>query len=203
MDYNKGMNEETLRKNISQKITFYRKAAGLTQLELAEKLNYSDKSVSKWERGDGLPDITVLSNMAELFGISVDDFISSAAPKKPIKLTKKHTLVPALSVGLVWLTVTFIYFVLAVAAPDLSRKWLVFIYGCPVSFIVTTVFSCLWWKTLYRILSISGIIWTLAACVDITLSIPNIYLIYAVAAVFQILVFLWFWLMSDRRKTGK
>lgn len=124
------MNEETLRKNISQKITFYRKAAGLTQLELAEKLNYSDKSVSKWERGDGLPDITVLSNMAELFGISVDDFISSAAPKKPIKLTKKHTLVPALSVGLVWLTVTFIYFVLAVAAPDLSRKWLVFIYGC-------------------------------------------------------------------------
>ena len=79
MVYNKGMNEETLRKNISQKITFYRKAAGLTQLELAEKLNYSDKSVSKWERGDGLPDITVLSNMAELFGISVDDFISSAA----------------------------------------------------------------------------------------------------------------------------
>ena len=115
MVYNKGMNEEALRKNISQKITFYRKAAGLTQLELAEKLNYSDKSVSKWERGDGLPDITVLSNMAELFGISVDDFISSAAPKKPIKLTKKHTLVPALSVGLVWLTVTFIYFMLAVA----------------------------------------------------------------------------------------
>ena len=194
MVYNKGMNEEALRKNISQKITFYRKAAGLTQLELAEKLNYSDKSVSKWERGDGLPDLTVLSNMAELF---------SAAPKKPIKLTKKHTLVPALSVGLVWLTVTFIYFVLAVAAPGLSRKWLVFIYGCPVSFIVTTVFSCLWWKTLYRILSISGIIWTLAACIDITLKIPNIYLIYAVAAVFQILVFLWFWLMSDRRKTGK
>ena len=203
MVYNKGMNEETLRKNISQKITFYRKAAGLTQLELAEKLNYSDKSVSKWERGDGLPDITVLSNMAELFGISVDDFRSSAAPKKPIKLTKKHTLVPALSVGLVWLTVTFIYFVLAVAAPGLSRKWLVFIYGCPVSFIVTTVFSCLWWKTLYRIISISGIIWTLAACIDITLKIPNIYLIYAVAAVFQILVFLWFWLMSDRRKNGK
>ena len=188
---------------LADKIIEERKKNGWTQEDLAQKLGVSRQSVSKWERGDGLPDITVLSNMAELFGISVDDFISSESPKKPIKLTKNHTLVPALSVGLVWLTVTFIYFVLAVAAPDLSRKWLVFIYGCPVSFVVTTVFSCLWWKTLYRILSISGIIWTLAACVDITLSIPNIYLIYAVAAVFQILVFLWFWLVSDRRKTGK
>ena len=61
------MNEDVLKKNVPEKITFYRKAAGLTQLELAEKLNYSDKSVSKWERGDGLPDITVLTNMAELF----------------------------------------------------------------------------------------------------------------------------------------
>ena len=101
------MNEDVLKKNVSEKITFYRKAAGLTQLELAEKLNYSDKSVSKWERGDGLPDITVLTNMAELFGVSVDDFVSSAPPKKPIKLTKKHTLIPALSVGLVWLATSF------------------------------------------------------------------------------------------------
>ena len=103
------MNEDVLKKNVSEKITFYRKAAGLTQLELAEKLNYSDKSVSKWERGDGLPDITVLTNMAELFGVSVDDFVSSAPPKKPIKLTKKHTLIPALSVGLVWLVATFVF----------------------------------------------------------------------------------------------
>ncbi len=197
------MNEDVLKKNVSEKITFYRKAAGLTQLELAEKLNYSDKSVSKWERGDGLPDITVLTNMAELFGVSVDDFVSSAPPKKPIKLTKKHTLIPALSVGLVWLAATFVFFVLAVAFQDLPRKWLVFIYGCPVSFIVTTVFSCLWWRTASRIISITGMIWTLAASVDITLKIPNMFLIYAVAAVLQILVFLWFWLISDRRRAGK
>lgn len=197
------MNEDVLKKNVSEKITFYRKAAGLTQLELAEKLNYSDKSVSKWERGDGLPDITVLTNMAELFGVSVDDFVSSAPPKKPIKLTKKHTLIPALSVGLVWLAATFVFFVLAVAFPDLPRKWLVFIYGCPVSFTVTTVFSCLWWRTASRIISITGMIWTLAASVDITLKIPNMFLIYAVAAVLQILVFLWFWLISDRHRAGK
>ena len=77
------MNEDVLKKNVSEKITFYRKAAGLTQLELAEKLNYSDKSVSKWERGDGLPDITVLTNMAELFGVSVDDLCPPRRPKSP------------------------------------------------------------------------------------------------------------------------
>ena len=94
-------------------------------------------------------------------------------------------------------------FVLAVAFPDLPRKWLVFIYGCPVSFTVTTVFSCLWWRTASRIISITGMIWTLAASVDITLKIPNMFLIYAVAAVLQILVFLWFWLISDRHRAGK
>ena len=107
------------------------------------------------------------------------------------------------AVGLVWLVATFVFFVLAVAFPDLPRKWLVFIYGCPVSFIVTTAFSCLWWRTASRIISITGMIWTLAASVDITLKIPNMFLIYAVAAVLQILVFLWFWLISDRHRAGK
>ena len=47
--------QELLAKNLA----YYRKASGLTQLELAEKFNYSDKSVSKWERGEGFPDVFV------------------------------------------------------------------------------------------------------------------------------------------------
>ena len=66
------MNQENVKQLIADNITYYRKKAGMTQAELAEKINYSDKAVSKWERGEGVPDVYVLCVMAEIFGISTD-----------------------------------------------------------------------------------------------------------------------------------
>ena len=63
--------EEQLRMQIAENIAYYRKQNGDTQAELAEKLNYSDKSVSKWERGDGTPDIYILAKIAALYKITV------------------------------------------------------------------------------------------------------------------------------------
>ena len=63
-----------LEKIVAANITELRKSRQLTQLELAEKLNYSDKTISKWERGDGLPDLKTICKMAEIFGVSVDYF---------------------------------------------------------------------------------------------------------------------------------
>jgi len=54
-----------------------RTAHGLTQAELGAKLNYSDKTISKWERGEAIPDAYVLTQIAELFGVTVDDLLSS------------------------------------------------------------------------------------------------------------------------------
>ena len=64
-----------LEKTVAANITELRKSRQLTQLELAEKLNYSDKTISKWERGDGLPDLKTICRMAEIFGVSVDYLI--------------------------------------------------------------------------------------------------------------------------------
>ena len=66
---------ENLRLIIARNITELRREAGLTQLELAEKLNYSDKAVSKWERAESVPDIAVLKAVADLFGVTVDELI--------------------------------------------------------------------------------------------------------------------------------
>ena len=66
--------ENDIQELLAKNLTYYRKASGLTQLELAEKFNYSDKSVSKWERGEGFPDVFVLKSLADFYGISVDDF---------------------------------------------------------------------------------------------------------------------------------
>ena len=54
-----------------------RTAAGLTQAELGAKLNYSDKTISKWERGEAIPDAYVLTQLAEIFGVTVDYLLSS------------------------------------------------------------------------------------------------------------------------------
>ena len=61
--------------NIGKNIAKLRKKAGLTQQMLAERLNMSNKSISKWEIGRGYPDVIALAQMAELFGVSIDYLI--------------------------------------------------------------------------------------------------------------------------------
>ena len=67
---------ENLKLIIAKNITELRRAASMTQLDLAQKLNYSDKAVSKWERAESVPDISVLKSVAELFGVKVDNLIT-------------------------------------------------------------------------------------------------------------------------------
>ena len=67
---------ENLKLIIAKNITELRRAASMTQLDLAQKLNYSDKAVSKWERAESVPDISVLKSVAELFGVTVDHLIT-------------------------------------------------------------------------------------------------------------------------------
>ena len=71
------MEEKDIKKIIANNICELRKTNKLTQVELAEKLNYSDKAVSRWERGDTLPDIDILLKICDLFNVSFDYLIST------------------------------------------------------------------------------------------------------------------------------
>ena len=192
------MQEETLRQSIARNLTFYRKLAGHTQAELAEQLNYSDKSVSKWERGEGVPDIYVLQQIAELYRITVNDLISTQEPQPPVK--KPRLLILLLSLGLVWLAATVLFFALMLLCPALPGKWLCFLYAVPVSGIILTVFTCLWWSLWKRCLSVAVIVWGLAVCIHLTVPLPGAFLIYVVAAVVQVIFILWFVLLHRQRK---
>ena len=108
-----------MRKTIAGNIAKYRKQLGMTQIDLSEKINYSDKSISKWERGDGIPDVPTLVQLAEIFGVSVDELIYPPKPQpelpvepesdaKPVDSTYgrfrwKHFFITLLSVAGVWL----------------------------------------------------------------------------------------------------
>lgn len=187
--------EEKLRECFARNLVYYRKALNLTQIELAEKLNYSDKSISKWERGDGLPDLAVTVQIAEIFGLSVNDMIAEK-PNRRLMTTRNKVIITLLSMGIAWLVATILFFLCEIIFPSIKSWWLFYIYAIPVSAIVGIVFSCIWWKKIHIFASISTLIWSSALCVMLTVNIataiPKISLIFIVAAVVQLLTVLWF-----------
>lgn len=182
--------EENLKKHFAKNLSSYRRQSGMTQLELAEKLNYSDKSISKWERGDGLPDLLVAATIAETLGVTLNDLISEREPKRILHRRNK-LIITGLSIGLVWLVATILFFILELAVENFI-SWIFFVYAVPISAIVSIVFTCIWWKKLYRFLSVSALVWSVAACVLISFPMPKMNLIFIIAAVIQVLTILWF-----------
>lgn len=189
------VSEEKLREYFARNLAYYRKALGLTQIELAEKLNYSDKSVSKWERGDGLPDLAVTVQIAEIFGLSVNDLVAEK-PRRKLMTTRNKIIITLLSMGVAWLVATVLFFLCEIIFPEVSVWWLFYIYAIPISAVVGIVFSCIWWKKIHIFASISTLIWSVALCIMLTVSVfiheHKIYLIFIVAAVVQVMTILWF-----------
>ena len=185
------ISEEKIRENFARNLSNYRKQAGLTQSELAEKLNYSDKSVSKWERGDGLPDLVNVAVIADLFGVTVNDLLSNKKKARPLLLRNK-ILVTMLSAGLVWLVATILFFIFTLILPDVYSWWKLFIYAIPAMSIVLVVFCGIWWGRLASFLSVLLLIWSIPTCFVIAFNIPKMPLIFAVFGVVQIMAALWF-----------
>ena len=67
---------------IAENLALFRKLNGLTQNELAEAIGYSNKSVSKWERGEGCPDMFVLLNLSDIYGVTVSELIGQTQKSK-------------------------------------------------------------------------------------------------------------------------
>ena len=183
---------------IASNIQTLRKAAGYTQSQLAEELNYSDKAVSKWERGESLPDIVVIKKIADLFKVPVDYLLSSdhseykSKHKEYTKLRKRNnTIITALSVGLVWFIATFMFFSFASFAPDINREWLVFVFAIPASMIVLLIFNSIWGKPRLNFLIISILVWTLLGAFYITFLSHNLWLIFTLGIPAQIIIILW------------
>ena len=97
------MLQEEIKENFSQNLCKLRKARNLTQLQLAEKLNYSDKAISKWEVGSVIPDVETLTHIAEFFGLTVNDLIYKKKQNILNAFFKNHLFITLSSIGLLWL----------------------------------------------------------------------------------------------------
>ncbi len=207
------MLENELKQNVAHNITALRKQNNMTQADLAEQLNYSDKSISKWERGDGLPDIYVLVKIADLFGVTLNDLIYLDSPGQIEEMTQKDTtypkrvLITGLAIGLVWFVATVAFFLLNVFIPDVQGLWMAFVYAVPVAAIVLVVFTHLWWGRVARCLSVSALVWGFTVMTHLTAilagNVRNMSLIYVATGVFQILVIMWYVYSYIRQKNRR
>ncbi|MBE6616954.1 MAG: helix-turn-helix transcriptional regulator [Ruminococcaceae bacterium] len=202
---------EDIKPIIAKNISELRTARGLTQMELAEKLNYSDKAVSKWERAESIPDITVLTNIADLFGVPLDYLVrihegapSSAVPAKTDETEKRiisknesrkkrnHGFITGMCIILVWLIAMTLYMILDLTIAD-RLTLLVFAYAVPVSMIVWLVFNSIWFNRRLNFLIISLLMWSLLACIHLTL-LPfgfNVWMMFILGVPGQIIILLW------------
>ncbi|MGN1223193.1 MAG: helix-turn-helix domain-containing protein [Christensenellales bacterium] len=191
-------NEESFKKIVAKQLVKYRKQNNLTQAELANKINYSDKAVSKWERGEALPDLYILNEIAKLYNISLQDIVSeesktTTSPVMESKLTNRFKFFIGLSSCILVLFIaTFIYAVLFALKVDTSKAYLVFLYAIPVTCIVGLVFNWIWGNVLNNFWFASGISWGLIIAIYYTLNIKELWLLFVATAVFQVLIIVWF-----------
>lgn len=195
------MNDLTvIKKIIGNNINKLRTASGMTQAELAEQLNYSDKTVSKWERGEAVPDISVLMDITDFFNVPLD-YITVEHDSIEIKTigTVKKTHVQAravitcMSLMLVWLVFTLVFVVVKIAYPQAHNEWLSFIYAIPVTMIVWLVLNTVWFNKRRNYLIITCLMWTALLSLVITfLSYDiNIAVILILGIPGQIIILLW------------
>lgn len=188
--------DEKLRKLIAENIAYYRKQNGDTQAELAQKLNYSDKSVSKWERGDGTPDVFILSRIAALYSITVQDLLRE---KKVPKARTKRALITILAVGLVWLAMTVLFCISHIFNILDEHAWLLFVYGIPITGVVCQVFCATWWTQLSQIFASSTIIWGIGVSLVLSIDVESVTLLFAICAVLEVLLVLFYILKIESR----
>ena len=219
------MNHEELKLQIGSNITLYRKARGMTQAELAQKLNYSDKAVSKWERGESIPDVLTLADIARQFEITLNELVygpaeeevPAAAPAEPAeprpepeksvprKITDRirhnRKVIQGLVSILVWIVVLAFYVLLD--SFELPYLWMLVLVGILAHAITLLSLRSAWQMYNWNMALISVIMWGSLAClhnVILLISHINIWRLYLMGLLGQLAIILWFKLIKKNKE---
>lgn len=189
---------EDLKLIFAENLSALRKKKGWTQLELAEKINYSDKAVSKWERGESLPDVVILKQISELFEVTVDymltrDHDTVVAPVSKRK-RRNRAMITGISAATVWLIGCILFFSLGFVEKASPGAWLIFLAAVPATCIVLLVFSALWWGKRLLLTTVSILVWSLLLFTFFTVLFVAdkiIWPIFIIGIPAQVIVGLW------------
>lgn len=211
------MDDEKLKKQIGANIASYRKRMRLTQVHLAQKLNYSDKAISKWERGESVPDVQTLVQLAGLFEVSVNDLlvdpnelpenpgrveqVMGRAVERTLKRKADKRIILMLSSLLVWFVALLIFVVLS--SIELPKSWLAFIYAIPANAIVLLSLRSAWKDFRWNQILISTIVWGCLVSLYVSLYVflhINLWKLFLLGIPGQAAVLLWFRLYRKPNK---
>ena len=210
------MDNEKLKILVGCNIAACRKRAGMTQAELALKLNYTDKAVSKWERGESVPDLITLIQLAELFGISLDALTAdpNALPEdagalqqtmdrvvqKTLKRKADKRIIVWLCSLIVWFVATLAFVV--VTSARLPYGWLAFLFAVPADAIVVLSLRSAWRDFRSNLGLISVMMWGVLASVFavLALALEPYWLIFLLGIPGQLAIFLWFRLFRTAKE---
>jgi len=199
---------EELNKIISENLISLRTKSGLTQLQVAEKINYSDKSISKWERGDAIPDVPVMLQLAKLYNVSLDDMVKKhekeqIKPKAKKFTLSQHTLISIIAFSFVWFLATIGFAVVYGLFGLYSKAYLSFIVAIPVSFLVLMILSFFWYPYFVSAIFCSIFLWTTILAITQCISAINLWLLYIIVIPLQLIVIFGFFLKKLIKKSNK
>ncbi len=193
--------QETLISNL----TALRKSRGLTQIELGEKINYSDKTISKWEKGDSCPNVEAVYKIARFYGVTVDDLLSEDFEQdKETAVQRQHNysklIISCLAVMAVWVIATIVFAALLLKSTPMP--WLIFVFAAPASAVVALVFNSMWGNTRFNYLIISILVWTLLTSIFLSALeyVKVLWVIFLIGIPIQIAIILWSQLKHQRKK---
>ena len=183
---------------IAKNITALRQNRKMTQAELADKLNYSDKAVSKWERGESVPDVLVLKSIADLFGVSLDylleeNHVTVPQPAEVASSMRLRTVVTLLSIVTVWFAATLSFVVMDIFFSAVVGRWLAFVFAVPASMTVWLVFNSIWFNSRRNYLIISLLGWSCLAAIALTVMVlgGSAWQLFILGAPGQVAIVIW------------
>ncbi len=195
---------DELKPIIASNIANLRKKNGLTQQDLAGKLNYTDKAISKWERGESIPDVIVLKQIADMFDVTVDYLLykehEAPAAEEPVVNThaqqnhRTRGFVTGMSVLLIWMAALVLFIIFDTAEIGVLSHWFVFACAVPASFILWLIMNTIWFNRRRNYLIISLLMWSLLILIFVSVKLlahHNLWLIFLLGLPGQAIIVMW------------
>lgn len=184
---------EELKAVFAANLIVLRTGAGMTQTELAEKLHYSDKSVSKWERAEAVPDAYVLTQIAAIFGVTVDELLventrwERKKKSPPVEYSRRSVVLCTLA-G-IW-TLCMLEFVILWILGHVY--WITFVAAVPISLIVLLIFNSAWNAGRHNVWLVAVLVAAVVVLVYLAMLRFNLWQLFLVLVPAEAVVFLAF-----------
>lgn len=193
MAFKQGETMQDIKDIIAKNIIELRKKNHLTQGELAQKINYSDNAVSRWERGEVTPSIETLDAIAKTFNIPLSSLIEDNA-KEVSNIRDKKQITNKLAIILICCSIVWLIAIIAYVYIKLIFKlniWTIFVWAVPISCLVLLPFNEYWGRYIYKFVILSVFQWSILGALYLQCLQYNIWLIFIIGVPIQVALSIW------------